>query len=96
MADLVKVEVFVPVASYALQAAGRAVVTDVVKALADGWQSWGDVSAIVNSVTKNLVPVAGNVAKVAAEFQAHPSEMASLAGLLLGDLVGLALKKVKG
>lgn len=94
MADLVKVDVFVPTATYALQAAGRTVIKDVLKALENGWQSWDDASAIVSSVTKNLVPVAGNVAKVSGEFAAHPAEMATLAGLLLGDLVGLAMKKL--
>lgn len=96
MADLIKLEVSVPAATAGVLAAGKVVAIDILKALEDGWQPWNDVSVVVNSVIKNLVPVAGNVGKVPAEFLAYPAESAKLAGLALGELVGFALKKVRG
>lgn len=95
MSDLVKVEVEVPAATWALANGCKAVVADAAKALANGWQPWDDVSALVASVTKNIVPVAGNVAKVPGELAAQPVAMAKAGALLLGELVGFAMGKLK-
>jgi uncharacterized protein with ACT and thioredoxin-like domain len=81
---LVKREVMVPEA------------TDVMTALANGWQPWDDVHDIVDSVTKNLVPVASSVTKVPAELAADPVAAARLGGLIVGDLCGFAITKLKG
>ena len=96
MSDLVKVEVQVPPASWAIQNAARQVVADVTKALSDGWQPGGDVTAIVLSVVTNFSPLGGSFVKVPAELVAYPTEMARLGGLVLGDLAGFVLKKVRG
>ena len=93
---LVKMEVMVPPASAALVAGASRVVADVVKALANGWQPWDDTREIVQSVMTHLAPVAGSVSKVTGELVQYPAETARLVGLVLGDLVGLALKKVRG
>jgi len=89
-------EVMVPPASAALVGGASRVVADVVKALANGWQPWDDTREIMQSVMTHLAPVAGNVSEVARELAQYPAETARLAGLVLGDLVGLALKKVMG
>lgn len=91
-----QVTVDVPKATYALEEGLKKFLADVMAVLADGWQPFSDVPALLTASLSDLVPVAGDVAKVLPELQADPEAMARLAGLTIGELVAPLVKKVVG
>jgi hypothetical protein len=90
--ELVSISVQVPKCTYEVEEGIKRFVIAGVTALADGWQPMQDIPVLVTSALHDLHAVAQNVDAVKEELKAYPEAMSRLAGLTVGDVVGMIVK----